>query len=100
MVKAVALGLGKVLKEIAQLLLEVAVEAAAPGLGWAKLALTAYDRVEKIVQMVRIASALIEAAFDAVATFAEAQAMALGEVGRFEDLTEGVVRRAGQAARS
>jgi hypothetical protein len=89
--------IGQGLKKLAQMLIEIAAEASVPGIGWGVLLATAYWKVERIVGTVRLVYTLIETAFTLIAAFAEAKVAAFDGFARFEDLAEGVFRRAGQA---
>ena len=66
-------------------------------MGWGVLLATAYWKVETIFGIVRLVYTLIESLFDAIASFADAQAQAVGSLAIVEDLAEGVFRRAGAA---
>ncbi|GIG37640.1 hypothetical protein Cpa01nite_30210 [Cellulomonas pakistanensis] len=95
--KGICAAIGMGLKKLAQLLIEIAAEAAVPGVGWGVLLATAYWKVERIVSVVRLIYTLVETALSLVAAFAEAKAASISGIARFEDLAEGVVRRASQA---
>ncbi|MCR6703831.1 MAG: hypothetical protein NVV66_03785 [Cellulomonas sp.] len=97
LIKGVCAGIGFGLRKLSQLLIEIAAELAVPGVGWGVLLATAYWKVETIFGIVRLVYTLIESLFDAIASFADAQAQAVGSLAIVEDLAEGVFRRAGAA---
>lgn len=86
-------GIGLALRTLAELCIEAAAELAVPGVGWGVFLATCYWKVEKIFMLVRLIHNLIDGAFAAIAAFVEAQALAVENLGRFEDLAEGVLRR-------
>jgi uncharacterized protein YukE len=94
--KGICAAIGAGLRTLAQLLLDIAAQASVPVAGWAALAATAYWKVEKVVTVVRLVYTLIETALSLVASFADARVAVVDGVARFEDLAEGVFRRAGQ----
>jgi len=87
-------GIGLALRTLAELCIEAAAELAVPGVGWGVFLATCYWKVEKIFMAVRLIHNLVDGAFAAVAAFMEAQALAVENLGRFEDLAEGLLRRA------
>ncbi|HEY0119734.1 MAG TPA: hypothetical protein VGC04_13240 [Cellulomonas sp.] len=98
--KAICAAIGAGLKALAQLLLDIAAQAAVPVAGWAVLAATAYWKVERIVTIARTIYTLIETAFTLISTFVQTKTSVVGDLARFEDLAEGVFRRASQGATS
>lgn len=96
-VTGVCAGIGFALRTIAEMLIEIAAELSVPGIGWGMLLATAYWKVEKIFMGVRLIYSLTESLLDVIASFAEAQASSVADLGRFEDIAEGVFRRAAQA---
>ncbi len=97
LIKGVCAGIGYGLRKLSQLLIEIAAELAVPGVGWGVLLATAYWKIESIFSIVRLVCNLIDSLFDAIASFADAQAQAVAGLAIIEDLAEGVFRRAGAA---
>ena len=98
LIKGVCAGIGYGLRSFSQPLIEIAAEAlAVPGVGWGILLATAYWKIESIFSIVRLVWNLIDSLFDAIASFADAQAQAVGSLAIIEDLAETVFRRAGAA---
>lgn len=96
-IKGACAAIGYGLRTLARMLIEAAAELAVPGIGWGIFVATMYWKIERIFMTVRLIYNLIEAVFAAIAAFAEAKALAVDGIGRFEDLAEGVFRRAAQA---
>lgn len=92
-------GIGMAIKEIANILLKMAAEAAVPIIGWAVGAVTVWWDVEKVVGLVRLVYQLIEAVTSAIQEFAETQAALLNGARLIEDLAETLARRSGVLAR-
>ncbi|AEI11742.1 WXG100 family type VII secretion target [Cellulomonas gilvus] len=98
LIKGVCAGIGYGIRKLSQMLIEIAAELSVPGVGWGVLLATAYWKVETIFGIVRLVYSLIETLFDAIASFAQAQAQAVASLSIVEDVAEGVFRRAGQAS--
>ena len=93
--KLACVGIGSLLKMIADKLLKMAAEAAAPVIGWAIGAFTAYSDVQDVITWVRRINTLIETIASAIQDFAEAKTAVLTKYQIIEDLAQGA---AGSAA--
>jgi hypothetical protein len=93
--KLACVGIGSLLKLIADKLLKMAAEAATPLIGWAIGAFTAYSDIQDIITWVRRVNTLIETISSAIQDFAEAKTSVLGKYRIIEDLAQGA---AGSAA--
>ncbi|GEN81056.1 hypothetical protein [Actinotalea fermentans] len=93
--KLACAGIGMAIKQIANILIKIAAEAAVPVVGWAVGAATIWWDVEKVVGLVRLVYNLIETVMSAIEQFAESQVALLDSVRLLEDLVESVARRTG-----
>ena len=93
--KLACVGIGSLLKMIADKLLKMAAEAATPVIGWAIGAFTAYDDIQDIITWVRRVNTLIETISSAIQDFAAAKTSILTKAQLIEDLAQGA---AGSAA--
>jgi hypothetical protein len=89
--KLACVGIGSLLKMIADKLLKMAAEAATPVIGWAVGAFTVYDDVQDIITWVRRVNTLIETIASAIQDFAEAKTSILTKYQIIEDLARGAV---------
>ncbi len=86
-------GIGFLLNKLANLLIEIAIEATNPA-GWVVLVATAYDKINTVVRGVRLAYSLIDAITDAITEVIEGKIQLLEFVGALEDLAEWAARSA------
>jgi hypothetical protein len=92
--KLACVGIGQLLKMIADKLLKMAAEAAAPVIGWAIGAFTAYSDIQDIITWVRRVNTLIELISSAIQDFAEAKTSILTKAQIIEDLAQGAATSA------
>jgi uncharacterized protein YukE len=92
--KLACAGIGQLLKMIADKLLKMAAEAAAPVIGWAIGAFTVYSDVQDIIKWVRRVNTLIETISSAIQDFAEAKTSILTKAQIIEDLAQGAATSA------
>ncbi len=93
--KLACAGIGMAIKQIANILIKIAAEAAVPVVGWAVGAATIWWDVEKVVGLVRLVYNLIETVMSAIEQFAESKVELLDSVRLIEDLVESLARTTG-----
>lgn len=96
--KLACAGIGLAIKQISNILVTIAAEAAVPVVGWAVGAATIWWDVERVIGLVRLVYGLIETIASAIQDFAESKAALLDAARLVEDLLEGVARRSGALA--
>lgn len=92
--KLACVGIGKALQTIADILLEMAAEAATPVIGWAVGAFEGYEQVQKVIQSVRLCYTILETIATAIQSFVGAKTEILDKVAILENLLEGAARSA------
>ena len=88
--KLACTAIGFALRTIADTLLEMAAEAAAPVVGWAVGAFKGYDQIQKVVGKVRLIYTILETISSAISDFAEAKTEIFDKLSLLEGLLEGL----------
>lgn len=96
--KLACAGIGMAIKQIANILIQIAAEAAVPVVGWAVGAATIWWKVEKVVGLVRLIYNVIESIMSAIQSFAESKVQLLESIRIIEDLVETLARTGHTAA--